>query len=200
MEWIRINSNKLKIMLTAADAKRYSLSPDADHADDVTRRAFRAILTDMKSEADFDATDDKLYIQMYPSREGGCELFVTKMGVSLQGGEEYMEQRLSKKETKPFAPRERRLAFCFGGVQLLLAVCERLAARCYVGKSRAWQDDEGRYWLLLIDKGDPLAARRDYGFVAEYGAFESAECAELMLSEHGKLICDKNAVETLGNL
>jgi negative regulator of genetic competence, sporulation and motility len=84
MEWIRISQNKLKIMLTAEDARHYELNCEqADYTDILTRTAFREILTDVKREAEFDASEDKVYIQMYPSKEGGCELFVTKIGLLL---------------------------------------------------------------------------------------------------------------------
>lgn len=71
MEWIRISSNKLKIMLSAEDAQHYALDcATVDYADVVTRAAFREILTDVEEETGFDANEDKIYIQMFPSREG----------------------------------------------------------------------------------------------------------------------------------
>ena len=98
-------------------------------------------------------------------------------------------------------PRQRRsLAFCFVHMCDLIAVCRRLRALHYQGESRAWLDDAKRYWLLLLEEGDPLTAREDYLFVLEYGEIESRENAELLLSEHGKLLCDNRAVETLGDL
>ncbi len=197
MEWIRISSNKLKIMLTREDTARYALCPDtADYADTATRRAFKAILTDMKHETGFDAADDKVYIQMYPSREGGCELFVTKMGIEV-----VQKHRAANRATRDAVPPLRRsLAFCFNGMASLIAVCRRLRAAQYAGESRAWLDDCHRYWLFLLEQGDPLTAREDYAFVAEYGEMESREAAELMLPEHGKLLCNSRAVEILAEL
>lgn len=198
MEWIKISSNKLKIMLTAADARRYALSPEsADLQESVTRRAFKEILTDVKQETGFDA-DDKVYIQMYPSREGGCELFVTKMGIEIVAkkgapGTAYKAQ-------KSLPPQERSIVFCFSDMKRLICVCRRLTARQYPGESRAWQDDSHRYWLLLQEHGDPKKAREDYAFIAEYGMIENKETAEMLLPEHGKAICERNAVETLGAL
>ena len=201
MEWIRISSNKLKIMLTAEDAARYALCPDtADYADTVTRRAFKAILTDMRHETGFDAADDKVYIQMYPSREGGCELFVTKMGIEViaKRSDSANTYKSQKSERHPRARRS--LAFCFAHVSDLIAVCRRLSTLHYKGESRAWLDDTGRYWLFLTEEGNPLTAREDYAFVMEYGEIESKENAEIMLPEHGKLLCERRAVETLGDL
>ncbi len=198
MEWIRISNNKLKIMLTREDAARYALCPDtADYADTLTRRAFKAILTDVKHETGFDAADDKVYIQMYPSREGGCELFVTKMGIEVVAKHNPATYKAQK--GTPQRPR-RSLAFCFESMTRLIAVCRRLNATHYAGESRAWLDDCHRYWLFLSEEGDPLSAREDYAFVAEYGEMESKEAAEMMLPEHGKEVCETHAVETLGSL
>ena len=201
MEWIRISSNKLKIMLSAEDAARYALCPDtADYADALTRRAFKAILTDMRHETGFDASDDKIYIQMYPSREGGCELFVTKMGIEVTHKRTappgtYQAQKNEKKQKQ-----KRSLAFCFTGIEELLSVCRRMKAAHYRGESHASVDDVGRYWLFLTEEGDPLTAREDYLFVMEYGEIENRENAEIMLSEHGKALCGNYAIEILGDL
>ena len=198
MEWIRISSNKLKIMLTAEDAARYELYPEtAEYADSVTRRAFRAILTDMRGETGFDATDDKIYIQMYPSREGGCELFVTKMGMDLTP--KHPTQDTYKPKTVK-SVRHRRLALRFGDLESLLGVCRRMKERGFHGKSSAYLDEGHRYWLLLSDSGDPLKTREDYRFALEYGELESRESAEMLLPEHGRVICPEGAVTTLGKL
>lgn len=198
MEWIRIGTNKLKIMLTREDAERYALCPDtADYADALTRRAFKAILTDVKRETGFEAADDKIYIQMYPSREGGCELFVTKMGIEISPTRASSTYKTQKATGEP--PR-RRLAFCFEDVSSLIAVCHRLVGLHFSGESTAWLDDCHRYWLLLSEVGNPLLAHADHAFVAEYGEIESPEKAETMLAEHGKMLCTSRAVETLGAL
>ncbi len=197
MEWIRISNNKLKIMLTAEDAARYDLCPDtAEYADSITRRALRAILTDMRGETGFDAADDKIYIQMYPSREGGCELFVTKMGMELT------PKRGAQGTYKPKVKsvRHRRLALRFGALEDLLGVCRRLVVRGFRGKSSAFLDEGQRYWLLLSDSGDPLRTREDYRFALEYGELESRETADVLLPEHGKALCRDDAVEILGKL
>lgn len=203
MEWIRINSNKLKIMLTAEDAARYALRPEsANLADAVTRRAFREILSDTGEQIGFNAKDERVYIQMYPSIEGGCELFVTKMGIPIRE-----EGEINVPTAKKVMPKsaslhleERRLVFCFTCMQELIAVCRRLLHAHFHGESRVLVDDEHRFWLLISDSGNPLTAREEYGFVLEYGAFENRNTAELLLAEHGKEICNEHAVEQLGVL
>ncbi len=81
MELIVISESKLKIMLTAPDMARYRLEPNRmDCADARTRAAFRHIFDDARAEIGFDTEGERLFVQLYASREGGCEIFVTKLG------------------------------------------------------------------------------------------------------------------------
>ncbi len=81
MELIVISESKLKIMLTAPDMARYRLeSARMDCADARTRAAFRHIFDDARAEIGFDTEGERLFVQLYASREGGCEIFVTKLG------------------------------------------------------------------------------------------------------------------------
>ena len=80
MELILINSNKLKIMLTEADMIQYELDFNTINYDNIeTRRAFWNILDEAKHRTGFDAASDRIFIQLYPSKEGGCEMYVTKV-------------------------------------------------------------------------------------------------------------------------
>lgn len=81
MELIVISESKLKIMLTAPDMAYYELeSARMDCADAHTRAAFRHIFDDARAEIGFDTEGERLFVQLYASREGGCEIFVTKLG------------------------------------------------------------------------------------------------------------------------
>ena len=207
MEWIRISSNKLKIMLNAEDAARYALNCEsADYADLITREAFREILTDVEGETGFDAAEDKLYIQMYPSKEGGCELFVTKLGVLLTEedheaapGERYPSLPARKSTKPPQATQKRSRAFSFTSLEHLTALCRRLSSS-YSGESEVWLDERGAWWLILTEEGDQKKARGDLLFVREYGQVMSAEQARTLLPEHGRVICASRAVQTFQDL
>ena len=84
MDLIRIDDNKMKIMLSERDMQCYSLDVgNMDYTRSETRRAFRHILDDVCIRTGFDAKGEQLYVQLYPSRKGGCEMFVTKLDVRL---------------------------------------------------------------------------------------------------------------------
>jgi len=202
MEWIRISTNKLKIMLTAEDARRYDLQCEkADYADIATRHSFREILTDVRRETGFDATEDKVYIQMYPSKEGGCELFVTKIGLILTD-----EAREGSRAGRTRGTSERRsppsecTALLFTEMTHLLAVCRHLCNVGFLCESEAWQSEDGKLWLLLAQKRSAATLQDSLRFAREYGRAVSVSAARLYLPEHGKRICAARAVETLGKL
>ena len=206
MEWIRISESKLKIMLSAEDAKRYALDCNtADFADDATRTVFREILTEVRSETGFDATEDKVYIQMYPSKSGGCELFVTKMGLLLSNGQTDDRSPVKRASTaRPLlAPRrearQRQCAFVFGELEHLLALCRRMSA-LYTGESQIWKSERGSWWLILCDGGDPFSLREDFRFAREYGTQANADEVRAYLSEHGTCLCAKNGIAVFARL
>ncbi len=81
MELIIIDESRLKIMLTKTDMHHYDLPADsASMAGASARRAFRHIFEDARERIGFDTTGERLFVQLYASRGGGCEIFVTKLG------------------------------------------------------------------------------------------------------------------------
>ncbi len=195
MEWIRISSNKLKIMLSSEDARRYELNcEDADYANVMTRAAFRDILTDVRRETGFDATEDKVYIQMYPSKEGGCELFVTKIGLLLTEEESYAAST-EQHTAEHHAVSEMRTYYIFDSLPPLLSLCRRLQDHSEIRKSTVWKDERGGWWLLLCTAGGRGAL---HALMREYAKEVQSEKAALYLGEHAERICDR-AVQLLGH-
>ena len=81
MEFLVVSKTKLKAILDKEDMIKYKLDATATDSDSIaTRRAFREILAVAGDEVGFDTEKDKVLIQLYPSRDGGGELFVTKLG------------------------------------------------------------------------------------------------------------------------
>ena len=201
MEWIRIGTHKLKIMLSAEDARRYALDCErADYTDLVTKDAFREILTDVRAASGFEAGDDKIYIQMYPSKTGGCELFVTRMGLAFEDSEAVKIAPVAQvqKPKSPETVRKKGTALRFSTLEELLHLCRRLPA--FEGKSSAWRDEHGSWWLLLCAEGTPEALQRCFRLLREYGKLHDLKRTELLLCEHGRPVCTADAVRILGAL
>lgn len=84
MELILISNKKLKIMLSEEDMEQYGIGGDADCADSATRRAIRSLLERARDQIGFKTDGEEIFVQLYTSKKGGCELFVTKSQVTDQ--------------------------------------------------------------------------------------------------------------------
>ncbi len=183
MELILISERKLKVMLTKADMDALELTCDnIDYDNTETRRAFWSILDEAKHKTGFDAAADRVYIQVYPGRNGGCELYVTKLAGERDGGV----------TVKQSTHAEAGAAYRFESMELLLLACKRLRDASYSGGSEAFFADR-RYYLTLTDPPG------QYDYVSEYGMRLSGEL-HCYFTEHGKPICGEEAVATLAEL
>ena len=201
MELLMINESKLKIMMTKEDLGEFDLCADElDYCNTETKRMLWDLLNRAKHTVGFDTDGYRVLVQLYPSRTGGCELFVTKVASVFCDDEDeelFPEERQSAAERESTKP----LAFGFETLEGMLAVCRRLMATGYGKASRAYIDDNRRYYLFLEGVTQSLSLPADpYAFVLEYGASENAEAATEFLCEHGRVICAEGAVERLGVL
>lgn len=209
MEFILINENKIKVMLTEQDLKDFEIdAEDLDYSNTDTKRMFWDILSRAKHSTGFDTDGQKVLVQLYPSRHGGCELFVTKIGelcpaddgcmLSSKAAENHSEKRSSKLRLKAQTERQESSVFLFEALSDLLCVCRRLAALGYDAQSSAYIDTNKRYYLFLegIDTSGyiPLDA---YSFISEFGILENSKSSLCYLGEYGKLIAKNNAVALL---
>ncbi len=199
MEWIKISANKLKIMLTAEDARHYDLDCNTSACSDMaTRAAFREILSDVCRETGFDTRQEETYIQMYPSKEGGCELFITKMGLLFTGEREWKATKKENLRSARIRLACRDRAFLFAEMSALLLGCRSLLGNTLIADSRAFHDDTANFWLILTPHEDTEGG--EFGILSDFGREIPFESASTFLKEHGKTLCDSAAVQTLGAL
>jgi len=190
MELILISQNKLKIMMTSQDVEIYELNISGPVREDLrSRRAFRNILAEAKQRTGFDALGERIYVQLYPSKCGGCEMFVTKLGIPRNKG----EQESTRKE--PSFCEIRRFPgesyYRFERLSDLLATCESLLASDYSGISLAYSAEENNCFFLMIEAESPEAAEFN-------GRLCKAHIADY-ITEHCRCIC-RDAVNILGTL
>lgn len=211
MELIVINESQIKLTLTPADLDRYP--PDAEEG-----ALFRAILRDAcrmgereggtaPIPAGFADRGGKLFVQMYPSRRGGCELFVTRLPparASLDGdgipdrsaaGENALGTDTRSRRYPSPSVSERRAVYRFGELALLLRCCSALS-RTMAGdgleESAAFADRDRRSYYLVLPGEVP--------FVSEYLGALCPGGTFSYIHEHCDPICGGNAVRTLGEL
>lgn len=209
MELIRISDSKLKIMLTPTDMCHFELNNDSLGDDTLKmRRAFRHLMDEVKRQSGFDADDRHISIQYFPSREGGCEMFVTNLPTMPPVTNAKEEKSLTKPinalfpaAQKPSGSFRKDCAYRFDDLNHLLRVCKRLWEMGYIGDSSAFLDEKKQYYLILtILCASPFSVPEEFGFVLEYGYWENPSLLKLYIREHGSVIRSPDAVEALALL
>ena len=205
MELILVSESKLKVMLSEEDLSDFALTADElDYSKAETKRLFWDVLSRAKRSVGFDTDGMRVLVQLYPSRAGGCEMYITKLGIGCTEQQAQAEDAPPCLHYKPSHRSEEGTvgpgAFGFDRIEHLLAVCHRLCGIGYSAHSAAFADGQ-RYYLFLegLDITGYLPLD-EYSFITEYGTRESPEALRRFLSEHGKPICQTEAVEQLGGL
>ena len=180
MELIKISTTKLKVMLSADDMKKYEFEP-GETGDISARSAFWRIMRVARDRCGFDAVGGRVFVQYYPERHGGCEMFVTKL--TPEGGTEPVKKRYSGGY----------IIYSFETLASALSTCRQLKASGYRGTSRLYIGDgtpSVKYYLLL---------ERESYIAGENFGTRCRDSYYYVVCEHGSLLCS-SAVEVLGDL
>ena len=207
-----ISDNKLKVMLCESDLKHFDIKAEQlDYSNTETKRMFWDILNKAKHQTGFDTDGQRVLVQLYPSKEGGCEMFVTKIGVLCTGSSDECEKLINnhcyteKNISSP--PKSKKIkshktlfsVFGFEKTEMMLEVCRRLFSMGYIGESSSYICDNGKKYLFLSDINcNEYQHIDEFSFISEYGQIENHETIKHFISEHGKIICSRDAVATLG--
>ena len=209
MELIRISNRKIKLMLTPADMSRFELnSNELGENPTHVHRALSSLLTELQDQIGFDGDVRHLSVQYFPSRDGGCEMFISKLSEQENTGGNDMSTRTTIPATRSLdAPRRisncyhRDFAYRFASIEDLLTVCDRLRGIDYITQSAAYRDERARYYLFFTAlTASPFSIPDELGFLVEYGSMENAASRLLFAREHGSVISPSNAVEQLARL
>lgn len=206
MELIRISNRKLKIMLTPTDMSHFELNTDDfEHSGHTLHHAFRLLLDEVRRQTDFDTENLHLSVQYFPSREGGCEMFIS----NLQRDEPHTSpinalQAISKTAIQPLKKGggfQRDCAYRFETLSDLLHACRRLDLIGYAPESAAYRDEKGVYFLFFsILATSPFSLPQELEFLVEYGSIENAALLRLYIREHASLIASPDAICRLAKL
>ena len=79
-----------------------------------------------------------------------------------------------------------------------MRVCRELARIEFSADSAAYSDGEAYYLYIGGVRGFSLP--ESLAFVSEFGASEDPERLSSYVFEHGKIICESDAIKTLGAL
>ena len=88
MDFFIVSKSKIKVTLTKSEAQERGVtSGEFAEGDKDKRKGLRKILDEAKQKSGFDVGNEKVLVQIYPGKDGGMELFITKLGPLLHESE-----------------------------------------------------------------------------------------------------------------
>lgn len=201
MEFDFINESKLKILLNAEDLDEFELSAEElDYSNTETKRMFWDILSRAKKRTGFDTDGHRVLVQLYPSKDGGCEVFVTKI-IPLCDEKDGCPAFEKPQRKKKSSAKTSYTVFSFKNLRDLSSACRGLMRTGYNGDSLAYIDEKNRWYLLLANLDfSGYTPMDEFSFLLEFGSIENTETYKSYLSEHAKQVCESNAVQKLSLL
>ncbi len=206
MELIPISENKLKIMLTADDMENYSISNEEmtyERAD--TRKVFSAILEEAEQRCGFKASKERLVIQVYPIKHGGCEVFVTSTP-------DIVQSERTEKRPQGAGIQKKRKEHCvyeFDSFSEVERACIGLVSCGYSYTSELYYEETGdsrtRYFLVLQEDVPSTQSKRRRSVsksdvAGEFGKRLEKKVLHIQLRERAGKIFEKSAIEKVCGL
>lgn len=200
MELIVIDERRIKLTLTAEETERYGVAESGGRG---MRERLNGIMAEACRTCGYAGAvlRGRIYVEMYPSKKGGCELFVTRLPER--------EQREGKSETE----RENgsimktgnegilaeyrkyifrgRVIYSFESMEHLLGACLGLMRIGYGGESAAYCDEAKRMYYLILEQESHIAAE-NLGTLCRSSVY-------YYINEHCRRLCT-DAVAILGKL
>lgn len=208
MDYLRIGESKLKITLTQDELSFYGMDLSAlDYSSTETRRAFWAILDDAKHATGFDAASGRVCVQIYTSKTGGCEMYVTSAPNTAEPIICPDDQSMALTVCGILPKLYGETVCSFDSLSDLLTACKVLTEQGYNSDSSAWQlppirhSAQDIYYLYLAgnrsanEAGNVNSSR----ILAEFGK-PMPDIGPGYLAEHCLPLVSDHAVEALSVL
>lgn len=208
MELIVISESKLKIMLTADDMENYSISnEDLSYERKDTRRVFGRILNEAREKTGFDSDSSNLFIQVYPSKNGGCEIYVT---VSVETSDRKPTQ--DKRQKDKNAPPKKKKEYCvylFDSMANAISACKVLLECGYKNESRLYVEKVmagSRYYLVLqeetaqVSQGKKKKSVSKSDLANEFGRRIGGKEKVIYIKEHARAVLEERAIDTISGM
>lgn len=195
MEFLLIGESKIKIVLNREEAERYKLDAAVpDISGPGARRSFWRILDMAKAEVGFDPAGDKILIQLYPLKSGGCEIFVTKLGILSEAS-----ARLVSRSDR-IAMLSRKLSlYSFDSLDDIIS-----AARAVKKQSQDMKlisdvyTEKDKYFLAIEEYGkggEPI----EFPCILEFGSVITADLSSY-IREHADRLTDGDGIDRFSSL
>lgn len=207
MNMIRISETKLKVILSRSDLQKLDISVETmDYANVSTKRVFWEILDEARHTTGFDAESARLFVQIFPDAEGGCEMFITKEKAKTQQEEAFPRKKVYRLSA---AEEETAGAYVRLDFEALCKLCKRMKRMGVRNAADLYYDGEDGYVLVVLQKqrlpayisAQTRVLRRNPAWLCEYGRTGRLDARlTAYLAEHYEKLASENAIELIAKL
>ena len=189
LEIIKINDTAIKITLLPSEAKEYEISDITMGDESDIKGSFARLLKVAKEKVGFNFSSKKILAEIFPSKDGGYEIFISHT--------KRENQMYREKGEAPYQRPKYQLIYSVDNIDTLLLILSRLKCISRDIYSSAYYDEEGeKYYLILED-----VSKKDLflGFLGEFASSVRPSYIKYV-EEYYKCISKSNAVTDLSSL
>jgi negative regulator of genetic competence, sporulation and motility len=191
MDFNLISKTKLKIVLNKKECSEYGItSTDGEYEGAAVRTSLGHILAKAEADVGFRIGSEQVLIQLYPTLDDGCEIFVTRLS-NLTDKEK--KSLISKDSLSTYSGRE--CVYRFDSLDNLTSAARALQGR--EGKWDVYLADTGEYYVSF--KEHSVDGFSDFDILSEYAVRKKALPPEVMV-ERGRMLCKGNGIEIFSKL
>lgn len=190
MKYDTLSRNTVKITLTEADMRKYSLSSDCISGHNAeTKRTLTDFVNRLKKiNPLFPGYEpERLFLEAFPRSEGGCILFISTLG----------REPLDIPMEKPKTARNKMLMLITGDIGCLSGFSRAIYSLSGEKDAKLYYLN-GEYYLIIPchrGKSSLISA-----VINEYGELSDSRLEIAAAEEHGKLLSGENTIEKLMKL
>jgi hypothetical protein len=184
MEILRIGKYAVKVSLDTEEALNYKLLDKESKNENDIKLEIERLLEKVTEKIDFTYSGRRLFTEIYPSKNGGCEVFISTIN--------YDESKTHENKRGKFVS-----LYAIDTIERMLKICFRLNEISFDGKSSVYYDATGKKYYLLLE--NVFTKELKYAFLLEY-AKQVKSSSIGYIKEHYKCIIKKNGVKLLAAL
>lgn len=170
MELIQCSESKFILHMTPEDMTKYNFK---NSRADAMAQNIRIMLNDTGA-SDYFPSQSRITVKIFESKEGGCQLFITRLG-----------DQLTATDLKQC------YIYRFPDIEMLLPACKAINNSMRHTDGKVYYEKEKPFVYLVLD--------RDFPNMPEFGGSECKKSSLMYIEEHCVPL-QNSTIESLGNL
>ena len=190
MEIIKINLTSVKVILSREEINKYEFLSCSELEEAEMLDSIDKLLEKINNEANLDLKKNKLLLQVYPSKSGECEIYISCTEDKIMYREKTVQG--GSKRNMPYIN-----VYRFDTFTELVSACYRLHTITSDEGSQIYYDKEKEKYYLLCQSISSKEMR--FAFLNEY-AKQLKSQTTYYIKEHFECICRSNAIRSFSEL